>query len=90
MFFVAWLMSVLLSILVLTGRPHRWLRARGLGRHPAALVQALVLAGSWVLAWASFDPRLDTPLNDLAVMFVYIFLLIYGGVLLRLRSMRLS
>jgi len=42
------------------------------------------------LAWASFDPRLDTPLNDLAVMFVYIFLLIYGGVLLRLRSMRLS
>jgi uncharacterized membrane protein YphA (DoxX/SURF4 family) len=88
MFFWLWLMWLVLSILVFTGKVHRWLRAKGLGRHPAALAQALILAGSWMLVWGSFGPS-NTP-QDLAMMFGYIFLLLYGSILLRLRWLRLS
>jgi hypothetical protein len=84
------LMWMLLGLLAFTGRPHRWLRAQGLGRHPSALAQALVLAALWVFVWVSFEPSLNYPLDQLALIFAFTFLLLYGSILLRLRWMHAS
>ncbi len=77
-----------LSILVWIGRPYRWLRAHGFGRHGAALAQAIVLAGLWTIAWFSFEPSLNMSLDQVALFFAWMSLVTYGGILLRIRQMR--
>jgi hypothetical protein len=78
-----------LGFLVLTGRPYTWLRARRLSRYGAVLAQSAVLAAVWTLAWTSFDPRFQTPLSQLALLFLWMLLTMYGGILLLVRWMRL-
>jgi hypothetical protein len=86
--FWLWFLWMTLAILVWIRKPYRWLRGHGLARHPAALLQALVLAGVWVAVWDSFAPSLRTPLDQLALMFTFTALVTYAGILLRVRSIR--
>ena len=89
MFFWLWLLSIVLSMLVMTGRPYRWLRNQHLGRHPAALAQTLVLAALWFWLWVSFIPSPNAARDQLVLYFVSMFLVIYAGILLRIRQLRL-
>jgi hypothetical protein len=76
-----------LAILVWTGAAHRWLRARGLGRHIAALAQASVLG----LAFAGISSFSRIPdIAQLLLLSSSLVLLVYGGILLRLRWLHLS
>jgi hypothetical protein len=89
MFFLMWMLVIVFGSLVVTGLPHRWMRARGLGRYGAVLAQAVVLASLATVAWNSFDARLQTPPSQLALLFTWILLTMYGSILLLVRWKKL-
>ncbi len=89
MFFGLVVVWLFLAIGFLTGATHRWLRARGIARQPAAVVQALVIALVFTALWVLADPA-QTPIGQLWVFWIWQFLVAYGAVLLRLRWMRPS
>lgn len=82
---LAWWVFVFLAM---TGRTYRWLRGRGLGRHPAMVFESLFFAGLFTALWESFDPG-HLPAQQLLLLFTFAFLMAYGSGLLRIRWLHL-
>lgn len=68
---------------------HRWLRTRGLGRQMAVILQASAFAFLFSALWVAFNPTATAP-AQLAIFWVWQFLVAYAAVLLRVRRMRPS
>jgi hypothetical protein len=81
---VVWLLVV---IAFLTGATHRWLQDRGLTRHVAILIQAVVLSLSFTVLWVSTGPAL-VPTDQLWLFWIWLFIVAYGSVLIWVRWIR--
>jgi len=81
---VVWL---LLGISFWKGATHRWLRDRGLPRHGAILIEAVVLSLSFTALWVSTDQALVRT-DQLWLFWIWFFFVAYGGVLIWMRWIR--
>ena len=83
------LVWLLLIVGFWTGASHRWLRARGLARQPAAVIEAILLGTVFFAIWVLSDVA-RTPADQQWWYWIWQVLAAYAGVLLRLRLLRLT
>lgn len=81
---VVWL---LLVIAFWTGTTHRWLQDRGLRRQGAIVIQAVVLSLIFTALWVSTDAAMVRT-DQLWLLWIWFFVMAYGGVLIWVRWIR--